>query len=162
MTNYEAQWSFNHVEWRNLTWGEFRTFQQRYNERRFESPMDIFNDVYRTVLIDGPELKYASAGIVDWIGRQQLETNPFSGEPKLLIEAQGLGRAIVNSSELHYARGVVAAVLHYKLEEIDQWDPTMFFTRLALAEQVLGKPIPLVRQDPDAKPKPKPKQKGKP
>lgn len=139
MSQYIAKWKDGfEVVWRNLTWKEYREFKQRYDQSKFEEPMDVALDVYRTVYIDGPDYKFVPAGIPGYICRQQMSNNPFSGTYEDLSSAIKMARNVVASNYLLSAKGIIAATLNYKPEEIDNWDPNTFFLRLAQTEIASG------------------------
>lgn len=140
MSQYVARWRDGYqVVWRNLTWAEYRTFQKRYEESPFEEPMDVALDIYRLVYLKGPDPKVVPAGIAAFITKQQMRNNPFSGRYTDLMPAVAMARQIVNSDYLLSAKGLIAATLNYKPEEVDGWEPNTFFLRLAQAEVASGR-----------------------
>lgn len=161
MAHYSAQWKDGfEVLWRNLTWGEYRRFKQRYEQSPFEEPMDIALDIYRTVYVKGPDPDFIPAGILGYICKQQMINNPFSGRFEDINPAIEMARRIVTGDYLLSAKALISASLHYKLEEIDSWDPNTFFLRLAQTEIINGRTFDPV--DPRAKtlntPPPKPQR----
>ena len=85
MQIFFARWpSGRKVKWRSLTWAEFKKFDRQLD---YDCPASVYCDVYRAVLLDGPPLDgdpvyQAPAGLVEWIARALLDSNPFNGEYK--------------------------------------------------------------------------------
>jgi hypothetical protein len=157
VTRYQAIWPDGYrVVWRNLTWAEYRGFPLA---SRLKNPMDLYMGIYRVCRIEGPLPEVVPAGIVDWIGRQQTQGNPFSGQYADISRSLELARGIVQGNYLLSAKALIAAAFHYKPEEIDAWDADTFFVRLSQAELVLGRQ--LNPADPNAKAKPKTKLSGR-
>ena len=144
MTVFFARWlSGRAVKFRSLTWAEFKRFDQRL---QYECPMGIYCDVYRAVLLDGPPLDgdpvyQAPAGLVEWIARALLDSNPFNGEYKDVKRALDMKRVELKSSWLNSAKSIIAGIFRYTFEEIETWDAEMFFERLAYAEFVCGRKL---------------------
>lgn len=135
MTQYLARWKSGvSVVWRGLTWAEYRQYTQRLT---FESPMEVYIDLYRALLVEGPDITEAPAGVVDFIARSMLETNPFSGEYQYVKHALDARRNV--QDWLAHAKALVAGVFRYTFEEIDSWDADTFFDRVAKAEFLAGK-----------------------
>lgn len=124
--------------------------------------MDVALGIYKTVYLDGPDPKYVPAGIVGYICDQQMSTNPFSGRYKDLVPALSVARQVVQGDFLQSTKGIIAATLNYKLEEIDQWDPVTFFTRLAQTELATGRTFEPVDPHAEISPTGKPKKLQKP
>lgn len=142
MTQYYAKWRDGfEVVWRNLTWAEYNRFKDRFDSSAFAEPAELALEIYKLVRIDGPDPKFVPAGIPGYICKQQMIDNPFSGEYNPVANAVGLARQAVTGNFLLCAKALIASSLHYRLDEIDQWDPNTFFIRLAQAELVLGRPI---------------------
>ena len=144
MTVFFARWlSGRAVKFRSLTWAEFKRFDQRL---QYECPMGIYCDVYRAVLLEGPPLDgdpvyQAPAGLVEWIARSLLDSNPFNGEYKDVKRALDMKRVELKSSWLNSAKSIIAGIFRYTFEEIESWDAEMFFERLAYAEFVCGRKL---------------------
>ena len=142
MSKYIATWPSGFtVMWRNLTWVEYRRFHAAFEMSPFVEPMKLALEIYKTVYIDGPDVNSVPAGIPAFICKQQMINNPFGGSFADLSQAIGLARQAVNGDYLLLAKGIIASTLHYKIEEIDQWDPNTFFIRLAQAEVATGRTI---------------------
>ncbi|MGD0042089.1 MAG: hypothetical protein ABSE84_17080 [Isosphaeraceae bacterium] len=165
-TQYIAAWKSGvAVRWRGLTWTEFRQFTQ---QMAYSSPIEVYIDLYRAVLLDGPDVLSAPAGIVDYVGRTMLETNPFNGEYLNIKHALDVKRS--TQSYLDHARALVAGIFRYTFEEIDTWDVDTFFDRVAKAEFIAGKaiepedPVAAAKAAADAKDptKPKPRRQKRP
>lgn len=140
MSKYIAKWSDGFtVVWRNLTYSEYQNFRSRYEQSPFEEPMDISLDVYRTVCIDGPDYRLIPAGIPGFICKQQMLNNPFSGKYEDVVAAVNSARRVVTNDFLLSAKALIASTLNYKPEEIDAWDPNLFFIRLAQTEIATGR-----------------------
>lgn len=151
-TVYRAVWpSGQTVTWRPLTWNEYHLISS------LPSEYGRCAAVYRATRLDGPPPHEALAGIVQWVGRHQLETNPFSGQLAPIQKQRAKSKAWVESY-LNSAAALVSWAFGYKFEEIEEWDQETFFNRLAQAEYIFGKPLDPV--DPKA-PKEEPgKKKG--
>ena len=138
------------VRWRDLTWKEYQQFT---GARRI--PAVLYSEIYEKVLVEGPSLALVPAGIVEWIGRQQFDQNPFSWKYPPIRASIDQSRAKVQSSWLTIARAVVASVFHYSFEEIDEWPSELFFERVAQAELLTGSPLepsdPKAPKPPDRK-----------
>lgn len=140
MSKYIAQWGDGFkVIWRNLTWAEYRSFKQRYDQSPFAEPMDVALDIYKLVHTTGPDPKFVPAGIPGYICRQQMQNNPYSGRYEDIAPAVKLARQVVTSNYLLSAKAMIASALNYRPEEIDNWDPNTFFIRLAQAEIATGR-----------------------
>lgn len=140
MSQFYAKWRDGfEVVWRNLTWSEYKKFAPRYENSPFAEPIDVALDIYKQVLIEGPDPAFVPAGIPAYICKQQMINNPFSGRYEDVANAVELSRRAVVGDYLQSAKALIANALHYKLEEIDQWDPNKFFLRLAQAEIALGR-----------------------
>ena len=130
--------------WKSLSWKEYRKVAGL-------RPDDFatYAAVYRAAVIAGLSLEHVPAGIVQWIARYELENNPFGGQLKP-IQQQRQRSTDWCGSYLNASRALVAWAFGYKFEEIDEWDSTTFFNRLAQAEYVFGKPFE--PEDPNAPP----------
>ena len=136
-TEYIAAWKSGiALRWRSLTWSEYRQFKQQLT---YSSPVEVYIDLYRAVLLEGPDVVDAPAGIVDFVGRSMLETNPFGGEYADIAHALAAKRSVM--SYLDTARALVAGLFHYSFEDIDTWDADTFFMRVAQAEFLAGRPL---------------------
>lgn len=152
-TTFRARWPDGYeTTWRNLTWKEFRkllpliqkTFlpeADRDPNQASISPMSLFLEVYKICRIDGPEPVIAPAGIVDWIGRQQIKNNPFNGQYKDLQNMADAARSVVRGNYLLSIKGIIASALHYTMDEIDAMDADELFVRLAQTELIIGYPL---------------------
>lgn len=140
MSQFYAQWRDGfQVVWRNLTWGEYRKFKDRYESSQFVEPMDIALEVYKAVRIEGPEPNFVPAGIPAYICKQQMLNNPFSGRFEDIAPAVEMARRVVTNDYLLSAKALISATLNYRPEEIDNWDPNTFFIRLAQTEVANGR-----------------------
>jgi hypothetical protein len=95
--------------------------------------------VYKACLISGPPPDQVPAGVVAWIGCEQIDQSPFASNFKVLQQYLQLGRGWLGSSYLNQAQALVAGTLHYTIEEVEAMDPEIFFKRLAAAELLVGK-----------------------
>jgi hypothetical protein len=144
MQVFFARWpSGRKVKWRSLTWAEFKKFDRQLD---YDCPASVYCDVYRAVVLDGPPLDgdpvyQAPAGLVEWIARALLDSNPFNGEYKDVKRALEMKRIELKSSWLNSAKSIIAGIFRYTFEEIEQWDAEMFFERLASAEFVSGRKL---------------------
>ena len=159
-TAYRATWWIGDEPvtfiWRSLNWKEYRQVSGLLDYAKYAA-------VYRIVLIAGPAIEHVPAGIMQWIGRYELDNNPFSGELKP-IQLQRQRSEEWAGGYLNAARGIVSWAFNYKFEEIDTWDAPTFFNRLAQAEYVFQKYLfgkPFLPEDPNA-PKPPEKKPQKP
>lgn len=129
------------VRWRNLTWKEYREIQSRCS-----SLAEMYFEAYRTCLLTGPTPETVIAGISFFVGQHQIDNNPFSGEFSAINKALKVGRE-EGSGYLNRSKAVVAWAFRYPFEEIDHWEASVFFERLAQAEYILGKPLDPVNPD---------------
>ena len=142
MSQFYAKWQDGfEVVWRNLSWSEYKQFQSRFDNSPFIEPIGIALDIYKLVLIEGPDPAFVPAGIPAYICKHQMLNNPFSGRYEDVATALELSRRAVTGDYLQSAKALIASALHYRLEEIDQWDPNKFFIRLAQTEIALGRPF---------------------
>lgn len=144
---YQAVW--NHggvplaVRWRSLTWREHREVTRRGDPARLQHAA-----AYRLCVLDGPALYDAPAGIVEWIGRQQIERSLFTEDFRRLSRSLALERSRFASSACEGAKAVIAWAFRYSFEEIDGWTAETFLERWVQAEYILG--VKLEPQDPNA------------
>lgn len=101
--------------------------------------MDVSLDIYKLVHIKGPDPDFVPAGIPVYICEQQMINNPFSGNFQDISAAMNMARRVVHGDFLLSAKAMIASSLHYKIEDMGDWDPTTFFVRLAQAEIVSGR-----------------------
>jgi hypothetical protein len=135
MTQYQAQWADGTVvRWRALSWVEYRRFQHRV------SALDATTvcDIYTTCVIQGPPPERVPAGVAQFICEQLLEGNPFGGDAKLLKQAVSQARQQLQNSYFLQARALIMRAFHCSFEDIDKWDASLFFERLAMAEMIVG------------------------
>jgi hypothetical protein len=136
-TNFQGIWPDGWVvRWRSLTWKEFESF-------RYSSQTDIekYGAVYKLCVVAGPSLDQAPAGLVEWVGKQQLTASPFTGEFSAIQRAIALKRERFASSYLQSAKAQVACLFRYTFEEIENMTPDAFFECIAAAEVILGQPL---------------------
>jgi len=144
MQVFFARWSSGRkVKWRSLQWAEFKKFDRQLG---YDCPASVYCDVYRAVLLEGPPLDgdpvyQAPAGLVEWIARSLLDSNPFNGEYKDVKRALDMKRVELKSSWLNSAKSIIAGIFRYTFEEIEEWDAEMFYERLACAEFVCGRKL---------------------
>lgn len=139
MTVFLAQWETGlAIRFRSLRWEEFRRFEARL---QYESPMAVYNDVYRLCVLEGPAIEDLLAGPVEFVARALIANNPFNGTFEDLSRALEVKRSEIASDYLKCARAQVAALFRYNFEEIDKWDAETFFERLAQSEFVLKRPL---------------------
>jgi len=140
MPQFYAKWRDGfEVIWRNLTWSEYKQFQFRFDNSPFIEPVSLALEIYKLVLIEGPDPAFVPAGIPAYILKHQMLSNPFSGRFEDIAPALELSRRAISGNYLEAAKALIASTLHYKVEEIEQWDPNRFFLRLAQAEVALGR-----------------------
>lgn len=136
------------------------------NRKEYRQVMSIpgpdflrYAEVYRVSLLAGLGMEQVPAGIVSWIGEHELRSNPFSGEYGA-IKHQRDAASNWALDYLNAGSALISCLFGYKFEEIEGWDATTFFRRLAQAEFVRGKELELV--DPKAPPPPPdPKRPGR-
>lgn len=148
MAQFRAVWRGypRPILWRNLTWSEHRKLEALPVTRVARSL-----EAYRLSLVDGPSLTEVPFGIAYWIGHNELENSPFSGNYKPLVQALDSARAWLQNDYLNAAQAVVAWTFRYLPEEIEHWPPEKLFRRLAQAEFIFNRPMDPA--DPGAKPK---------
>ena len=144
---FSATWSDGiEVRWRSLSLEEFRRFRGRNVDERI-----LWAEIYEACLVAGPSLNRAPAGVVAFVGKTELEQNPFNGKFRPIQAYLGQAREAIQSNYLQIARAVLSGTFRYTFEEIDAWPPELFFERLAQAEMLTGVPVnpsdPNVKQD---------------
>jgi hypothetical protein len=140
MSKYYARWNSGfEVIWRDLTWAEYRRFKKIYDTSPFDEPMEVAIEIYKLVRLNGPDPSFAPAGIPGFICKQQMINNPFSGSFEDINPAIEIARKLVSSNYLISAKALIASTLNYKIEEIDGWDSSTFFIRLAQTEIATGR-----------------------
>jgi hypothetical protein len=145
MTQYRAQWADGTVvRWRALSWAEYRRFQARL------AALDpaMVCDLYLECRIEGPAPELLPAGVARFVVEHVMADNPFSGELASVKKASVSSRQQIQSSYFHQAQALLVRAFHCSLEEIDKWDSTRFFERLAMAEMIVG--TTLEAKDPKA------------
>jgi hypothetical protein len=149
MTQFVAVWPDGiSVRWRSLGWGEFRHFRMLLQQ----GGGGVSIEIYKSVLLDGPAIEAAPAGVVVFIAQHVMQNNPFSGDYKALAAGLVDGRSEVKSRYLLTARALVSHIFNYSFEDIDKWDSDIFMRRLAMAEFITGKPLdPVNPEDKDKK-----------
>src|SRR5271163_1921202 len=109
MSKFVARWADGFVVvWRNLTWAEYKALKPRIDNSPFVEPMDIAMDVYRLVLIEGPDPRFVPAGMAAFVFKHQTIDNPFNGKFKDIDLALTLSRNMVMGDYLLAARGIIA------------------------------------------------------
>ena len=102
--------------------------------------MDVYLEVYDLVRIDSSTHRIdPPAGVIAYVASQQLKTNPFNGTEADIKGQLYSSRSKIDSSYLETARCMVAAAFKYRFEDMDDWDPVVFFDMVARAEKVLGR-----------------------
>ena len=133
--NYDATWpGGTRVRFRTLTWKEF----QHFSTLPLSKPARNLA-VYQACLLSGPPPDQVPAGVVAWIGCEQIDQSPFGCKFKILNQYLQLGRNWLGSSYIHQAQALVAGTLHYTPEQVESMDAETFFKRLAAAELLVGK-----------------------
>src|ERR1039458_4016556 len=131
--NYDATWpGGTRVRFRTLTWKEF----QHFSTLPLSKPARNLA-VYKAYLLSGPLPDQVPAGVVAWIGCEQIDQSPFGSKFKILNQYLQLGRNWLGSSYIHQAQALVAGTLHYTPEQVESMDAEKFFKRLA-ARRVAG------------------------
>jgi hypothetical protein len=155
LTAYVAVWSSGvAVKWRALRWAEHRKYAERYER---SVPMSVFNDIYRVVVLEGPDISDVTAGIVQFIGNSVLNWSAFANDfPTVKTKLDECRQEIVGDY-LMSAKAVVASLFRYTLDEIDQWDSDTLFKHIAMAEVVSGR-----RMEPEGPNAPRPSSKQNP
>jgi hypothetical protein len=142
MQTFLAKWSEDrYVKWRSLSWKEFDYYQ---NLLTYLPPAEVYCQVYKLVLIEGPKLDghpvhRATAGIVDWIARSLLEHNPFNGLYEDVKRAYDIKKKELNY--LSEVKAIIASIFRYTFEEIESWDAETLYERIVAAEFVTGKSL---------------------
>src|ERR1035438_2269219 len=133
--NYDATWpGGTRVRFRTLTWKEF----QHFSTLPLSKPARNLA-VYQACLLSGPSPDQVPAGVVAWIGCEQIDQSPFGSKFKILNQYLQLGRNWLGSSYIHQAQALVAGTLHYTPEGGGGRDAETFFKRWAAAELLVGK-----------------------
>jgi hypothetical protein len=149
-TVYRAKWWVGDelitFLWRSLTRKQYRHISSLPGADYLR-----YAAVYRTSLFAGPQMDHVPAGIVAWIGAYELANNPFSGSVASIQKHKDAGTEWCNGY-LNAASALISFAFGYKFEEIDEWDASTFFRRLAQAEYIMNKPLEIV--DPKVPPEP--------
>lgn len=146
MQMFQAQWkSWGTVKWRSLSWAEFKKFEQQAG---YTCPMGVANDIYRAVVLLGPDIEEATAGLIEFIVSHIFSKSSFTGNADILEVKLKEKRLALENDYLISAKAVIASMFNYKFEEIDQWDEDKFLEILTQAEFVAGKQLPVGRPEP--------------
>ena len=141
MTKFFARWpSGREVVFRSLTWAEFQTFERALRHHR-DRPMGVFCDIYRAVVLEGPPVADATAGVVEYVGQTLTAHNPFGGQYTDIKRAVDLKRTELQQDYLLAAKAVIASLFQISLAEINGWDAEQFFEYVAMAEFVSGRKL---------------------
>jgi len=113
MQVFFARWpSGRKVKWRSLTWQSSRSL---IDNSIMTARLPSIATLYRAVVLDGPPLDgdpvyQAPAGLVEWIARALLDSNPFNGEYKDVKRALEMKRIELKSSWLNSAKSIIAGI----------------------------------------------------
>ena len=144
------------ITWRSLNWREFKSL----NSRAF-LPAELYLEIYKLCILEGPPSEEAPFGIVYWLGNKEFDQNPFIGRLDQVKVAVNEKRAWVSKNYFAACSAVLASVLHMSFKEIEELDADEFFSRIAQAEFLVGKPLdPVDPNKPIKKRRPKPWEPG--
>jgi hypothetical protein len=132
------------IRWKTINWAEYKKFQDSTN---YKGPMAVVNDIYRACVISGPNYQDVTAGVAEFIAADVFKNNAFSGSYEVLIQKLENSRQELNDNFLLSARAIISSIFGYKFEEMDAWDEDTFMLRLAQAEFVAGKPVPINKEE---------------
>ena len=135
------------VQWKTLTWAEYKKFEDLMN---LKGPMAVSNDIYRAVVVNGPSIHDATAGLVEFVAKSVFSGSAFSGSYNVLTTRLEENRDRLTNDFLLAAQAIIASIFHYTFEEMDLWDEDTFLLRLSQAEFVAGKPLPLGKVEVEA------------
>ena len=148
MTKFVVRWpSGRAVAFRSLSWAEFQRYER---ELQYRGPMEVYCDLYRTVVFEGPGERDVTAGIVEFVGRLLMDHNPFNGKYEDVARALELKRIELQNNYLLSVKAVIASLFQVSVEEINTWDAEKFFEYAVMAEFVSGRK--LEPGDPNRKP----------
>jgi hypothetical protein len=137
MRKWEAIWRDGvRIVWRSLRWEEYKAFSSRTHH-----PADLYLEIYKTCILEGPSAEEVPFGVVDWLGLREFEQNPFSGRLSQVNIAINEKRVWLASNYFAACSAILASVLHIPLETIEKMDADEFFFRVAQAEFLIGKPL---------------------
>jgi len=137
---WEARWpSGARVCWRPVTLGQYQRYRARLEAG--EHRAIVYFDLYQELVVRGPAPEHVPAGIVFWIGRREIEENPFSCRIDLVRKALSAHRERVSKNYLLACQAILASVFRCSFEEMSRWTSETFFERVAQAELVLGKTL---------------------
>lgn len=103
--------------------------------------MAVYNDIYRLVVLEGPDLGEIPAGISRFIGTSVLDWSAFSGAFPTIQAKLDQTRAAIGGDYLVFAKAFIAQLFHYKIEELDEWDSDKLFQHIVMAEMATGRKI---------------------
>lgn len=147
MKAYVAVWpGGTFVRFRALRWDEHRRFS---NKLATHVPMGVYNDIYRLVVLEGPEIGEVTAGIAEYIGNAVLNWSAFSNDYAVVKAKLDAARSELASDYLLAAKATVCHVFHYSMSEIDKWDSDTLFKHIAMVEMVTRRPGSLEPIDPN-------------
>jgi hypothetical protein len=135
-TQHVAVWkSGSYLKWRGISIREYAIYSRRLD---FEPEMTVYCDLYN--LVTDPEdrtsIEDVTAGIVYFLGRTLLLESAFSGNINRVKQVLGTKRAQLAENYIESCKAVLAAMFKYTFEEIESWDESTFFDRLAKAELI--------------------------
>jgi hypothetical protein len=134
-----ARWpSGREVVFRSLSWAEFQKYEHELQYRR---PMEVYLDIYRAVVLQGPSDRDVTGGIVEYIGRAMVDHNPFNGKYEDIKRALELKRGALQGNYLVAAQAVISSLFQIPVETIATWDSEKFFEYVAMAEFVSGRKL---------------------
>ncbi len=141
MATYKASWTREYtIEFRDLTWKEYDTICRGVDPKNIDPQTAI--DVYKTCVLDGPDLRLVTAGIVMFVAKHQIQGNPFAGDFNSINDTLEIARDYVGSNYLVAAQAIISSVFKYPIEDIKDFTAEKFFLRLAQAEVLFGKVSP--------------------
>ena len=137
MSRWEAIWSDGtRIVWRSLSWKEFKQFNSRATH-----PAERYLEIYKTCILEGPPPNKVGFGIVRWLGIREFDESPFTGHLPRVTAAVNISRDQLAKDYFAACSAVIASVLHMSFDEIEKLDADGFFTRVAQAEFIVGKPL---------------------
>lgn len=142
MTKFFAQWpSGRSVVFRSLGWAEFQKYERLLLARPVGVHADVYLDIYRAVVLEGPSDQVVTAGMAEFIGNSAMAHNPFNGNYDDVSRVLDLKRGELQRDYLLAARAVIVSLFHVTVEEIATWDAEKFFEFVAMAEFVSGRKL---------------------
>lgn len=135
------------LRWRPITWGEFRTLLNTFDENTGLANWLFYDAVASLCLIDFTTPEDCTdqdelyAGTIATLGEHIVLETGFQSTQEAVQKHLAEARERNNASYYNTGTGIICHVFHYRPEEVDDMDIYKFMDLLALAEKVVGAEI---------------------